>query len=244
LLLLAPFGVLRAQADPTLQAIRDYARHYVASLPNYTARQVIQRTAKVSPAPGIPAQTQTDQLEEQIGYSEGLETHKLLRFNGRVVDSPVRNEGVFSSGEFGGLLETLSREGTGAEFRRAKPQTLRGRRVNVYEFRVPAEPAGYAIKEPGRTTLVAFAGRLYADAQTNTVWRVEMRCVDFPKTLRYKALELTLDYAPAKIAGREYILPARYTLKSRREDAETSIEATFRDYQRFTAEAIILFDEP
>ena len=45
---------LHAQpADPTLAAIRNYARTYVESLPNYTATQFIKRKMKSAPAPQL-----------------------------------------------------------------------------------------------------------------------------------------------------------------------------------------------
>lgn len=237
---------LCAQSADPLSAVRDYARTYVQNLPNFTAIQSIKRTAKYSPAPQLAPQSQTDRMEERIGYANGRESHKVLRYNGRVMgeESPVRTEGVFSTGEFGGLLATLSREDTGAIFTPARPQKINSRPADVFDFRIPAEPSGYGIKEGTRVTLVAFQGRVFADAATHAVLRIQFQCVDFPAVLRYKSLEMTLDFAPAKIGGREYILPARYTLKTRREDGESSIEATYRNYQRFTADSAILFDEP
>lgn len=245
-LLVVLSGLLCAQSANTLAAIRSYAQTYVDNLPSYTATQFIKRTIKSSPAPQLPPQTQKDEIEEQIGYSNGQESHKVVRANGRKIeeDSPVRTEGIFSTGEFGGLLSALAREDIGATFRPAKPQKLNGRQVDVFEFHVPADPAGYGIKEGGRLTQVAFRGSLYADATTHAVLRIQFQCVDFPVALRYKALEMTLDFAPARISGQEFILPSRYTLKTRREDGESSIEATYRNYQRFSADSTIIFDEP
>jgi len=230
--------------DPTLAAIRDYARNYVENLPNYTATQFIKRKLKSAPAPQLPPQTQTDQIEEQIGYVNHQESHKILRFNGRVMgdQSPVRTEGIFSTGEFGGLLETLSSEDIGATFQPAKQEKVNGKRVDVFEFHIPALPAGYGIKEAGRTTLVAFTGRIYADAESHAVLRIQFHCIDFPVALRYKSLEMELDFAPAKVGGEEFVLPARYVLKSSSDSAENSVEATYRNYQKFGADSTIIFD--
>ena len=130
--------VLSAQSDPTLSAIREYARNYVETLPNYTAIQAIKSKAKFTRAPQLPPETQTDEVEEQIGYNEGRESHKILKYNGRKMadDAPVRDMGFFSSGEFGGLLETLSRDDIGATFKAAKPEKFRGKTVDVYEFEI------------------------------------------------------------------------------------------------------------
>ena len=239
--MLAFAGVAHAQ-DATLAAIRDYARNYVEKLPNYTATQSIKRRTKTAPAPQLPPVTQNETIEEQIGYVDHRESHKVLTYNGKKIpeNAPVREEGMFSTGEFGGILETLSREDIGAVFKAAKPE----KRMDVYEFSIPARPAGYVIKEPGRSTPVAFAGRVYADPTTHAVLRIQFHLVDFPVTLNYKTLEMDLEFAPAKIAGQEYILPARYSLKSTQTDGEMSMEAVYRNYQRFSVESTIIVDEP
>ena len=242
---LALAGTLSAQ-DATLVAIREYARNYVEKLPNYTAIQAIKSKAKFTRSPQLLPEIQTDEVEEQIGYVEGRESHKILKYNGRKMadDAPVRDMGFFSSGEFGGLLETLSRDDIGATFKAAKPEKFRGKTVDVYEFAVPVRPAGYVIREPGRQTAVAFAGRIYADAATHAVLRIQFHGVDFPVTLKYKLLEMDLEFAPAKVGGQEFILPARYTLKTNGTDGESSIEAVYRNYQRFSVESTIIVDEP
>lgn len=239
--------ILRAQAaDPTLAAIREYARNYTEKLPNYTATQSIKRKSKFTQSPQLPPVTQNDQIEEQIGYVDHKESHKILLYNGRKMgeESPVRDEGMFSTGEFGGLLETLAQDGIGATFKATKPEKLNGQRVDVFEFSIPARPAGYVIKEPGRQTAVAFAGRVYADAATHAVLRIQFHCVDFPVALKYKSLEMDLAFAPAKVGGQEFVLPARYSLKTVSVDGDSLIEASYRNYQRFSVESTIIIDEP
>jgi hypothetical protein len=240
-ILLASASVLSAQ---TLEAIRDYALHYSDNLPNYTATQSIQR--KHTPL-GRAAQmmlSQTEQIEEQIGYNDHRESHKITRYNGRKIgdESPVRSQGAFSTGEFGGILDTLFQEESRATFTLQRTAKHNGRRVSVYQFHVPAEPAGYGIIEPGRRIQVAFEGTLLADSESNAVLRIQFHCVDFPANTPYKGLELTLDYAPAKISGRDYILPARYAITTRRDDGVTTMEGKFRDYQKFGVESSIIFE--
>ncbi len=239
-------GVLSAQPDPTLDAIRDYARNYTEHLPNYTATQVIKRKSKFTESPQLPPVTQNEDIEEQIGYNDHRESHKVLKYNGKKIpdNAPVRSEGIFSTGEFGGILETLSREGIGSSFKRAKTEKLAGKTVDVYEFSVPAEPSGYVIKEPGRQTAIAFVGKVYADTASHAVLRIQFHCVDFPFNLKYKSLEMDLAFAPAKVGGQEFILPARYSLKTVSADGDSLIEASYRNYQRFSVESTIIVDEP
>jgi hypothetical protein len=232
-----------SHVDSALAAVRTYARTYTEKLPNYTATQIIRRRVKtLARGPMVAAGTQVDNIEEQIGWVGGRETHKILKANGRLMgdESPVRDQGIFSTGEFGGLLAGLFRDEASARFDFVKSERLDGRKVDMFAFRVAAQPAGYAIVEPGRTVVVGYEGRLRADAETHAVTRIELHCVDFPIGVPYKALELTLDYARAKVGGTEYILPARYRLHTRSEDAEIEIDATYRGYQKFAVESSII----
>jgi hypothetical protein len=76
------------------------------------------------------------------------------------------------------------------------------------------------------------------------VLRIQFHCVDFPRNVSYKSLEMDLSFTTAKIGGQEFVLPARYSLKTVSTDGDSLIEATYRDYQRFSVESTIIVDEP
>jgi hypothetical protein len=69
-----------------------------------------------------------------------------------------------------------------------------------------------------------------------------MTCTGIPSSSAYRQLGLTIDYAPAEIAGRKFILPVRYLLNAERGDATLTLDGRYKDYRRFAAESKILLD--
>jgi hypothetical protein len=72
-----------------------------------------------------------------------------------------------------------------------------------------------------------------------------MQC-DIPNNSEYKQLELALDYKPAEVAGREFILPFHYHMRfcqapSAFAVSETVNEADFTGYRRFDANSSVTF---
>jgi hypothetical protein len=242
--LLAQPALTKAEQDAALAAIGEYARNYITGLPNYTATQNVRR--KISPVAlrGMPTvRAQTDVIEDQIGYIDRKEVHKTVSINGRKLAESDQKDASFSRGEFAGLLSTLFLPESGGKFEWDKIGSLNGRKMYVFKFQMPNLPAGYGLMEGNHTIMVPYRGSVYADMETRAVMRIQLTCFDIPSISSYRNVELTLDYKPIKVAGQEFVLPARYSLNARRVDADLAIEATYRNYQRFGADATIIFDE-
>jgi hypothetical protein len=91
--------------------------------------------------------------------------------------------------------------------------------------------------ESKRTIRVPYKGLVYADPQTGAVVRIEMEC-EIPDDSECKRLELAVDYKAAEVAGREFILPFHFHMRSRQAPnafviAETVNEADYNGYRRF-----------
>lgn len=69
-----------------------------------------------------------------------------------------------------------------------------------------------------------------------------MKCTMIPKTSSYSALELTLNYKAARIAGQEFILPSHLDLHFRTAIVEQANSVDYTDYRRFTADSAIQFE--
>ncbi len=227
-----------------LDAIRSYARSYTKSLPDYIATETTRRDVKpVRRGIYLPSvRPQTDTVEEEIRYAGQREMHKAVRVNGQAIASGQADDGTFSRGEFGALLATIFDPASGAMFRWNRVATIGKRRVYVFDFRVPDRPAGYSILEDGGATVVSFRGSVYADVESKAVVRIQMVCTGIPSSSAYQELALSVDYAPAEIAGREFILPMHYTLNATRVDAYLTLEGSYKDYRRFAANSKILVE--
>ena len=242
-----------AEQSRALAAIRDYALHYTASLPDFMCTQVTQRT--YYPVAEIRGRVHHDAFEEQVTFVGHQESYTVTKVNGDAVTNIQHNQlgGILSSGEFGTLLAHTLDPNNGTEFHWEKLATPKGQRLYVFSFRVP-QPKGYGLVESKRTLLAAYKGLLYADPQTGAVFRIEMQC-EIPRDSEYKELDLTMDFKPADVAGREFILPFHYHLHSRKEagalngsqntrypiESETINEGDYKAYRRFDAASRITF---
>ena len=161
--------------------------------------------------------------------------------------------GIVSSGEFGSLLANTFAPDAAGEFRWERTANRNGHKVYVFVFRVP-QMKGYGLVETRRTLLVPYKGRIYADAENGAVERIELEC-EIPRDSEYKELEITLDYKPAEVAGREFLLPSHYHFHSVRairppgsapttppNASETINEADYRFYRRYDTDSSVGFE--
>ncbi len=229
-----------------LDTVREYARSYTASLPNYTCtqstRQVITRPVLLAGGPpGSPLRI--DLIEEQLSFVNRRESRTVTKINETVPSEAERAKlGTVSRGEFGNLLDIIFDPKTGAGLRWDRAATLNGQRVNVFAYGVPQTHGYTLIESKGRIT-VPFEGFVYADFQTGAVLRIEMKCTGIPRKSEYKALNLTLEYKPAKVAGRDYLLPSSFTMRYEMTGNGAIIGAEYHAYRRFSADSTVKFDD-
>ena len=244
-------GLAAAQVAPpnaeqakALNAIREYALNYTKRLPDYTCTQTTKQTSTRLDRFNRRPSSQTDLIEEQLSFVDNREIRKVSRIDGRAAapDGPDQRMGTYSRGEFGNLLDNIFEPATGADIRWNRLATLNHRRVYVFAFRVP-QSKGYTLTESSRRFQVPYQGLVYADYETKAVVRIEMKCVDIPRDSEYIGADITLDYGPARVAGREFILPAHYLLHFQMRDGFVTNDAQYTDYRRFSADVKVRFED-
>lgn len=249
-LVLIPLAGSAAGQKPTaseqaaaLASVREYARSYTASLPNYTC---IQSTRQRMLGPGTRAfgppglSLRAAEIEEQISFVNHKEIRTVTKING----NPPSAEGqaqIISQGEFGNLLDTIFEPKSSAEIHWDREAKLDGREVNVFAYRVP-QSSGYALMESKGETRVPFEGLVYADRRTGAVVRIEAKCIKIPAKSEYRAITLALDYKPAKIEDQEYLLPYGFTMQFGMNATALFVAAEYKSYRRFSANSRVTFD--
>jgi len=233
-----------AEQAAVIEKVRDQALSYTRQLPNYICtqrtRQIIQR-----PVVGETLRGGMDLIEEQVSFLDNRETRRVLSLNGHTVaaDSPEQQHGTPSRGEFGAILDVIFDPQTSANLKWERPTKLELRSVYVFSYRVP-QSKGYTLTDSKEKIQVPFQGLVYADAETLTVVRIEMKITpqDIPKNSQYVNAALTLDYKPVQVAGHESVLPAHYSLHYQMRDGMAWYIAEYTDYRKFSADAKIQFE--
>lgn len=232
-----------AERTAVIEKARAYALNYAKSLPNFTCTQKTQQNGNRVESIGrrmLPVQSL---VEEQVSFVDNREIRRVVSINGKpaAADGPDQQRGTISRGEFGNLLEAIFDPQTSAGIRWDRAATLNRRPVYVLAYRVP-QSKGYTLTETKRAIQVPYEGSVYVDTETMAVLRLEMKCLDIPKDSEYFGASLTLDYQPAEVAGRQFILPAHFQLHYLMKGGMLMNEADYTNYRRFSADATIKFD--
>lgn len=231
-----------AERSAVIEKVRAYALGYAKNLPNFTCTQTTrQMMARESFGKMLPPAGNV--IEEQVSFVDNREIRKVVRINGRpaAAEGPDQQSGTISRGEFGNLIESIFDPATSADIRWDRATVLNKRPLYVLAYRV-AQSQGYTLTETKRTIQVPYQGFVYVDPETMTVVRIEMKCFDIPKDSEYMVAALTIDYQPAQVAGREFILPAHYGLHYQMTRGRMINAADYSNYRRFSADATIQFE--
>lgn len=243
----APKQVVASIAPPSseeqakiLAQVREYATDYSKKLPNFICTQVTRRYVDPS---GLEFWQQQDVVTAKLSYFEQKEDYKIVLVNNHLVNTTQdRLGGATSTGEFGSMLRELFQPSTKAEFEWERWATLRGKRMHVYSYRVPQATSKWHIQyEKTQDVVTAYRGLIYVDKNTLAIMRMTAEAQDLPFSFPVQQALSILDYEWSSIAGTEYILPLKATMRMRTGKVLIKNDVEFRMYNRFGAEATITY---
>jgi hypothetical protein len=249
-----------ASVPPTAEAIELLERTRKATLgaadtmPDFLVKQQIVRYIAYGTSRNWQA---TDHLTIAVSYRQSAgEQYKVLSVNGMPQQEAQERSsyasklgGTTSTGEYVSILSELFKPETRTEFQLLNTEELRGRRTVVYEYLVRKEWShqGLSWEEsdslPRREIVVGYRGRVWVDAETNRVLRLEDISVEIPPDFPITAATSTIDYDWVTINERTHLLPLRAVLEltsrvgPRVQQSRNDI--LFRGYRKFGAEVKI-----
>jgi hypothetical protein len=226
-----------------LDQVAEQALNYTENLPNFICTQLTRRHVDQT---GTENYTLADTVQEQLTYFDRHETYKVTMVDSRAVTNVEHDQlgGATSSGEFGTMLRYVFEPSSRTEFGWEKWATLRARRMYVFNFRVLQGYSRYSIKDGDtRHEIIAgYHGLVYADQETKSVMRVMMEADSIPTDFPIQQVAMDLNYDLTKIGDREFLLPLKSELHSRRGKFLRWNETEFRAYRKFGTESNITFD--
>lgn len=234
-----------------IQQIREQARTYIQDVPRLTCtldtRQTISiRDFALSESREDSCDTQQYKLfaVQAVTLAEGPAS--VRNRSRRAVDDSASSDwrdrlAPASLESISAFLAAIVDPQTHAEFTWSRMDALKGRRVSVFSFHVPASD-GYALVDTNRTVRVPYQGLLYADALTGALIRVEMKCVNIPSNSEYTGAEFALDFKPFTVGGRMLPLPFHSVVHFQMTRGQATNEADYRSYSLFSTDSEINFD--
>ncbi len=223
---------------------RERSLDYQNTLPDFTCIQVTHRW--IDPH-GQSKWQAKDSVTELLRYVDKHEEHHVIEVGG-VKQSITRAKlgGVFSSGEFGGLLKAVFDPDVKAVFTWKELATLGNQTCNVFSFHVERKNSKYSLAHGpnGQTeVIVGFHGLIYVDANSYSIRRVSIEAEDVPRDFLFQSSQISVDYDLVTVGDHEYMLPvaAQMLVRMGKRNLMRN-DIKFSDHRRFGANSSIKFN--
>jgi hypothetical protein len=232
---------------------RERALNYSNSLPDYICWQITRWY--INPYGQQNSWVARGHMTERLSYFDHHEDYKTVTVNDVVSSVDARKLGrSLSRGEFGTMLHDIFDRNTRTEFEWSRWAGLRKggagnapvKTMYVFAFRVPLETSKYTVDyDNGAQRIVAaYHGEIFIDKETNMVVRVKM-FGDTPGDFPVQGIMQQLDYDFTRIGDQMFLLPLNSEMQANMNHGKHLVRNTidFRHYEKFSADAVIKFDQ-
>ena len=230
-----------AEQHRLLTAMHQYADQYISSLPNFLCEQV---TRQLEAGKKSNHWHKGDTLTTTLMFNRGREQRRLALVNGKPVEpGQMRSRRpLITEGEFGILLSRVLGADSHAYFTWSRWETLHGKRLAVFDYSVDQQHSTLtlSLSDLAKAT-VAYAGSVWGDPETGSVWRITDTAKDIPPALLTRQISTTIDYDEVLIAEKKYLLPVEAAVSLLLETKKVRNEMEFQNYRKFEADSVIRF---
>lgn len=213
-----------------------------ADSPTFVCLQTTHRFENVNGRGWNPIET----IVEQVAYLNDRGVYQVRTGNGQTVRVPANEaRGASASTEVGSDIETLFTPQTPAIFRWHNWTVLRGTRMYVYTYEVPAALGLYHIEFSDRSMdlMTPYHGLVFVDAQRHCVHRITLHADEIPPEFPVQDIAVSVDYDYRRISDAEYLLPLQFELRSRQGNRLIKNDVSYGDYRKFSAASASVFDQ-
>src|ERR1017187_5671607 len=187
-----------------LARVKAHTREQLARLPNCSCLETVSRDHQ--PAGGVMRPLDTIRLE--VLYSDRRELYASPG-DRRFGDSQPMDfvgSGTIGNGHFALYLSEIAGEGS-LSYEYKGEESLLGRRLARYDYRVPVSMSGNTITIPEGRGTVGIKGSFWADPATYDILRIAAEAEDIPPSLPIVEYVTVIDYAHTNLAGTDFLLP-------------------------------------
>ena len=227
--------------DAIISAARNAADRLSEGLPDFIVQQNTTRYYSTT----APAQWRAlDVVSAEVVSVGGKEEYRNIQVNGKPSNRPIEKTGAWSTGEFQTVLDSLLSPYTAAAFRMDSDDTLRGRAMYKFQYRVRQENSNWDIYAPnGSKATPSYTGTVWIDKATHNVMRIEEETGPMPAGFVFDRAESVVEYSFLPIEGKSYPLPVHSEILTcqRGSSACTKNEINFQNYRKFGADSTVTF---
>ncbi|HKE26206.1 MAG TPA: hypothetical protein VKB88_27810 [Bryobacteraceae bacterium] len=221
-------GELGVQENPVevLMRLRDRVLEHARKVPNHICVETVERQrfepvvgrlhkscealldARSRSAPSLRRDS-TDWLRLDVGLADNHEIFSwagAAHFEERDLDEIVP-EGAIGTGLFATLLLSVF-ENRNPHYQFAGEETVDGRRLFTYSFKVPQAESHYRVKTRQKDWIVTgYEGELLVNPRTAELVRINVRTDQLPDSTSSCEIDTVMEYGIVPLDGFDYLLP-------------------------------------
>lgn len=224
-----------------LELVRMYAQEYAASIPNFLCYRNTRFLEERTPLGRWKLDTE---LKERLSHAGDEDKHEIVAIDGEEVDGDTLffSAGLTVSGEFGNVMRRVFEPETETTFTWMAGDPGAEEAV-VLGFEVSEEKSSMRISAGDEEATVGYVGEVYASPSTGQIFRVRLTMNELPKGHPIRGATWDIHYGPVKVEEQELLLPVRAAVEAHQQGRFVRNEATYTDYQKYTAASSIQFGE-
>jgi hypothetical protein len=236
-------GTAAPQRSDLLARIRVHAIVNLDRQPNYTCRETMERSHRLSSAHKFQL---LDTVRLEVALVDGKEMFGWPGA-GKFEDMDVRNfvsQGAIGNGNFALHARAVFRGGAATfedrgDFSNGRQSWVR------FAFQVPLIGSGYTLRVGEHKAVVGYHGSFDADPTSLDLERIEVIADEIPLELGLTSAEDRVEYARTQIGSGEFLLPSGSELSMVNLDGtENRNQVRFDSCRQFTGESVLTFDDP
>jgi hypothetical protein len=134
-------------------------------------------------------------------------------------------------------MKTIFLPRTQSEFAWQAWSRLRGRRMNVYAYRVRSFRSRFHIEatEQSLDLVGAYHGLISIDSEKHLVHRVTLQFDDIPLSFPIQDVNLMLDYQYARLGDTVQLLPLQFEVRYRKGNQLVKNDVDYDNFRKFNA---------
>lgn len=227
-----------------VELVRLYAEEYTESIPNFLC---IRNTRFLKDSSPLGRWKLDTELKEKLSHIGDDDEHEILAIDGDDVDGDVLffSGGLTVSGEFGNVMRRIFDSETETVFTSMGNDPGGDPDRVILGFLVRQENSSMRISSDGEEeVVVGYAGEAYASRSTGQIFRIRLTMDELPKAYPIRGATWDIRYGPVKVEEQELLLPVSAAVEAYQQGRFARNEATYTDYQKYTADSNIRFGEP
>ena len=186
---------------------RDAVKGFKSDLPDYTAEMAVTRFYSPS---NPPRWQQIDVATAQVVRKGGHEEFRDVMVNGKQWPRPSEHVNEWAADEFFSTLDVVLLPGVRPAFVKRGVEKVGTRTAQLYEANVKAEESNWVVKtEDGSQHKSAYKARVWIDAESRRVLKVEQKAVGLPSGFPLDRAETVVEFALVPMASGTAFAPVR-----------------------------------